>query len=233
MKVTVQQTNIKAVLYNRYCKANPVSEGNKKISFADFSRNHLTRFAEMEPLLPERWLVFQYAREVFGIKVYERGGQSFEDGYVSFWSNASGDLFDANKPVGDPTAIETITKDELPEPLRYAYENLWSEGYSGLCYLVHTPETGYGVALSYEVAYDEPPIEESEVDALFDNLVNIAVALKVRFGGELMVAERTSDGYDEYHQLMIVLPAHPFVTATDMEDINRAADGMLWGGLCP
>ena len=58
MKVTVQQTNIKAVLYNRYCKANPVSEGNKQISFTDFSHNHLNRFAEMAPLLPERWLVF-------------------------------------------------------------------------------------------------------------------------------------------------------------------------------
>ena len=100
-----------------------------------------------------------------------------------------------------------ISFSELPEPLKVAYHELWSENYGQLCYLVDTVD-GFGIALVLE--YDSEFAEsigctEHEV---FEKLVERAKTLsktKEFEHAKFFILE--NGGFDSCHDFIVVFPA--------------------------
>ena len=85
------------------------------------------------------------------------------NGIFAYWSNACGDLFNLDKD---------ITKDELPEVLRWCYEELWSDADGSYCYLAEK-NCRYGIALIneyHEYTAEGDPGEQNN----FDRAVSVA-----------------------------------------------------------
>ena len=139
-------------------------------------------------------------------------GERYE--VVKYWCNAIGELNYHGK--------YDLTEEELPDPLRRAYRELWSEGcYGSLCYLVDTHD-GYGVALLNE--YDSVTAEEAgtDMDGLFklcaEDAMNIARSDKFD-GAQIYALERS--GFDDCHELIVVFPAD-----TSVEKFDAAAEAL-------
>lgn len=139
---------------------------------------------------------------------------------IKYWCNACGELHHHGK--------FDISEDELPKPLRRAYNDLWEEGAAGCCtYLVETEEVGYGIALIAE--YDEYFGKTCglTMDGLFEALLKDMEDLAAR--EELWCAHIYAleyAGFDECHELAIVLPAN--LPVGDWERVKEAVEQLTY-----
>lgn len=143
-----------------------------------------------------------------------KGDAALFDGSFKYWSNACGDLHRNGK--------EDITEDELPEPLKRAYKELWGEDlYSNLCYLVETAD-GYGVALINEYDDFTTSIKGCSKEDLFE-LVQADKELVIAAPGFENAKVYAGDytGFDECHELIVVFPAD-----TPFEEFDNAAKAL-------
>ena len=132
---------------------------------------------------------------------------------IKYWSNAAGDLHHHGQ--------YDITEDELPEELKRAYNDLYSEGYGSFCYLVET-EKGYGIALVNE--YDEITAENYNMtmEDLFKVVsrdANLVIETPEFSNADVYVGERT--GFDECHEIIVVFPA-----TVSKEEFSKAAESL-------
>lgn len=135
---------------------------------------------------------------------------------IKYWCNACGELHHHGK--------FDISEEELPKPLRRAYNTLWEEGAAGCCcYLVETKEVGYGIALIAE--YDEYYAKECglTMDEMFDMLLKdmeSLAAYDALWCAHLYALEYA--GCNECHELAIVLPAN--LPQADWEAVKDAVE---------
>ena len=130
-------------------------------------------------------------------KVYCQNDKGSSDFYnsINYFSNALGELND-------------ISEDELPEALKYAYDNLYFEGDTGsLRYLVEI-EKGFGIALinEYKECYAEDCgltmselFQSAEKDALEIAKDPAFEKAEIRLGENM--------GFDNSHNLIVIFPA--------------------------
>ena len=128
---------------------------------------------------------------------------------IQFWSNGIGELH--HRGV-------SISEEELPPELQRAYEDLWTDRYSGLCYLVETTQ-GYGVALLYE--YDDCYADDCSLtmDQLFQFVLEDGEVISQRAEfqhNDIYIGEFS--GFCECHELIVVFPA-----ATPVNEFSMAA----------
>jgi hypothetical protein len=96
------------------------------------------------------------------IEIYTSWGELFSK--LKFWCSGCGDLHYHGECH--------ITEDDLPAPLKYAYNNLWSEGSGFLEYLVDYNENYY---LAIEGKYDSD--DENFLEAYTKAVVGIVELL--------------------------------------------------------
>lgn len=119
---------------------------------------------------------------------------------IKYWSNAVGELHHHGQ--------YDITIDELPSELHHAYNDLFTDQYSSLCYLVET-DAGYGIALVNE--YDEEVtaklagVSMDELFALVEKDAHVIAAHPDFRQAQIYVGQ--SMGFCECHELVVVFPA--------------------------
>lgn len=120
--------------------------------------------------------------------------------YIQYWSNALGELHYHGQ--------HSITEDELPAPLKRAYQDLFFEAEIGsLRYLVET-SNGFGIALINE--YDTFTATQFglSMDDLFEFMAKDAAAIAANplfEKAEITAAEGM--GLGECHELIVTFPA--------------------------
>lgn len=130
---------------------------------------------------------------------------------IQYWSNSAGDLYNP-KNAADSHELDSW---DLPKPLRYVYERLWAENAGGAnCYLVETPEVGYGIALIYEYwkTKDSKLTQEETFEALLKDAEKLA-AHDALWSATIYALEDMKDmgpvldGEEICNELAIVFPA--------------------------
>ncbi len=118
---------------------------------------------------------------------------------LKFWSNALGELHCRGE--------HSITEEELPDELKRAYRELWTDNCGSLCYLVETSD-GYGIALINE--YNN--VAASNNDMSMDDLFRFALAdcgliiASPEFkNASIYLGEY--GGFDGCHDLTVIFPA--------------------------
>lgn len=110
---------------------------------------------------------------------------------LKFWCSGCGELHYHGEYF--------ITKDDLPEPLLMAYENLWSEGAGCLEYIV---EYKHGYYLAIEGEY---PTDEDKIPGQFEEAKRLAKELLPDFPDcRLIVGHNTGN---ERNELYFLVPA--------------------------
>lgn len=127
----------------------------------------------------------------------DQGEQYYSD--LIYYCNACGELHNGGK--------ESIQPEDLPTLLQSAYDEIWTDQYSGLCYLVEYCGQYY-VALVYE--FDEWTANsfECSIDDLWYPMVQQAIWLSQWGALEevlVLVAERL--GFNSCHEMVFLMPA--------------------------
>lgn len=140
---------------------------------------------------------------------------------IKYWSNACGDLHHHGQ--------YDITKEELPEELRRAYDEVWSENYGSYCYLVETSK-GYGIALINE--YDNYTAEEAGCshEELFKLMLQDAknIAQHPAFkDADIFCGE--NGGFDSCHELAVVFPAS--VALEEFDEAGRVLEDLAYASV--
>lgn len=141
----------------------------------------------------------QYMEHEHCVKIFQHeptGDASFE---LNYWSNCVGELHYHGQ--------HALTVDELPEELRSAYENLWTDGYGSLCYLVDTP-SGYAVALINEYnCQKEDDFEEEMKPYWIAACKDAAEITKDPCFAQAQVLLGEFTGENDSHELIVLFPA--------------------------
>ena len=120
--------------------------------------------------------------------------------YISYWSNANGDLHYHGQ--------RDITEDELPAPLKRAYQELFFENETGsLRYLVETSK-GFGISLIHEYDTYSAELFGLSMADLFEAAVKdaqVIAADPVFEKADITAAEGM--GFGECHDLIVTFPA--------------------------
>lgn len=141
-----------------------------------------------------------------------------DDGF-SFWSNATGDLHHDG---------EWLDRAALPQELRRAYDDLWSDKFAASCYLAEF-DGRYGIAL--QAVYDSEFADDSGMsyEVLLDTAIGIGKTLsesypqyEVIFGKD---TSRWSDGSVE-SELVLFVPWD--VDAEDFEYVAEHFDSVCY-----
>jgi len=147
-------------------------------------------------------------------KIYHQNKEDF-DQYsraIKYWSNALGELHHHGS--------ESIAENELPQPLRRLYDELFFEGDIGsLRYLVET-ERGFGIALINE--YDQCFADDCSISMddlfLFAKKDAAAIAADPLFANAEIIAGEYY-GFDNSHEIVVIFPAD-----TPKEEFMEAAN---------
>lgn len=151
---------------------------------------------------------------------------------IRYWSNCTGDLYDPRSTAEN----QELNPTDLPKPLRYVYERLWEENAGGAnCYLVETPEVGYGIALIYE--YWTTPESKLNQDKTFVALLKDAEKLAAHdalWSATIYALENMNDmgpvGNGEIcNELAVVFPAG--IPEADFNMAKIACEEIAYGGL--
>ena len=128
---------------------------------------------------------------------------------IGYWCNGIGELH--NRGVD-------ITEEELPLELRRAYNELWTDEFGSLCYLVETPH-GYGVAMLNE--YDNCYADDCRLtmEELFQSALEDAAAISQHpefLHADIYIGEHS--GYCDCHEVFVIFPA-----TTPVQEFRSAA----------
>lgn len=142
---------------------------------------------------------------------------------LKYWSNDCGELHHWGE--------FDITEDELPEPLKKAYRNTWSENYDFYCYLMETAKDGYCVALIAE--YDKTYGEDvgKTVEELWEQAKTEAHLLenhKEFDAASFYVCERS--GFDDCHEVIVCFPAN--IKKEELEAASRVMNEIIYHEGC-
>lgn len=150
---------------------------------------------------------------VFGtcIKIFRATNEDMEklSNEISYWCNGLGELHCGGVD---------ITEDDLPLELQRAYDELWTDEFGSLCYLVKTPH-GYGVALLNE--YDNCYAGDCglTMEKLFESALADATAISHHSEfqhADIYVGEHS--GFCDCHEVFVIFPA-----TTPVKEFRAAA----------
>lgn len=139
--------------------------------------------------------------------------------HLKYWSNACGDLHEnGERDLNSP--------DELPKPLKRAYEELWQEGNGCLEYLVEYDKEYY-VALVSEFDMDFGDDHYLSMNELYTTVKENAKELHRQdlFKNTVLITGNRT-GVNGCHEIMFLVPASEQKETYDR--IEQAISGHIW-----